>query len=315
MGDRRAVMVAEILPGVGHKGKREALTPHLKDGHLGRGLANGETGLSRVTKGREMKTLKTVRGTRARLRGQAGGAIFGGSEGRVATWRLIVVTLIAGVMVFAFSQFAYAQTTGFSVVIPLDTVVRSPWDSNILLATEPVPDQFAGQTCGVSGISHNQDSVHPDNDLFIRSGTSEVVLQNVEDNPGGFVEGAGTLVLDSEVTVTLHMGPEGVFSAGLDVVIDCTQVTPTTIETTTTSTTLLTTTTSTSVPGVETTTTVADEVLGTVVTSSTLGDEVGDLDELPFTGPHDGAWLFIGGSLLALGGILVVGARRRQEDQ
>jgi LPXTG-motif cell wall-anchored protein len=293
---------------VGHKGKREALTPHLKDGHLGRGLANGETGLSRVTKGREMKTLKTVRGTRARLRGRAGGAILGGSEDRVATWRLIVVTLIAGVMVFAFSQFANAQTTGFSVVIPLDTVVYIPWDSSRLLATEPVPEEFAGHTCGVSGISHNQDSVHPDNDLIIRSGGSEVILENVEDEPGETVHGAGTLVLGSELTVTLHMGPDAIFSAGIDVVIDCTQVTPTTIETTTTSTTLLTTTT-----GVETTTTVEDEVLGTVVTSTTLGGVV--LDELPFTGPHDGAWLFIGGSLLALGGILVVGARRRQEDQ
>ena len=67
--------------------------------------------------------------------------------------------------------------------------------------------------------------MHPDNDLIIRSGTSEVVLQNVEDVPGGSVEAAGTLVLGPEVTVTLHMGPDAVFSAGLDVVIDCTQVT------------------------------------------------------------------------------------------
>jgi LPXTG-motif cell wall-anchored protein len=260
-----------------------------------------------------MKTFKAapgVRGTKARFRGRAGGAIVGGSEDRVATWRLIVVALIAGVMVFAFSQFAYAQTTGFSVVIPLDTVVYIPWYSTRLLATEPVPEEFAGHSCGVSGISRNQDSVHPDNDLIIGSGASEVILENVEDEPGETLHAAGTLVLGTQVTVTLRMGPDAIFSAGIDVVVDCTEVTPTTIETTTTSTTLLTTTT-----GVETTTTVEDEVLGTVVTSSTLADEVGDLDELPFTGPHDGAWLFIGGSLLALGGILVVGARRRQEDQ
>ena len=41
-----------------------------------------------------------------------------------------------------------------------------------------------------------------------------------------------------------------------------------------------------------------DEVLGTVITSTTVGDQVSDLEELPFTGPHDGALLFIGGSLL-----------------
>ena len=267
-----------------------------------------------------MKTLKTtpgVRGTRARSRGRAGDAILGGSDGRVATWRLIVVTLIAGVMVFAFSQFAYAQTTGFAVMIPLDTVVYIPWDSNRLLATEPVPEQFAGQSCVVSGISRNQDSVHPDNDLIVQSGASEVILENVEDEPGETLHAAGSLTLGSEVTVTLHMGPDAVFSAGIDVIIDCSQVTPTTIETTTTSTTLATTTTgptSTSVPGGETTTTAEDEVLGTVITSPPADDEVGDLEELPFTGPHDGALLFLGGSLLALGGILVVSTRRRQED-
>lgn len=314
-------MVTATLPGWVTRGKREALTPRPEDGHLGRGLANGETGLSRVTKGREMKTLMTVpgvRGTKAPLRGRAGGAILESSEGRVATWRLLVVALIVGVMVFAFSQFAYAQTTGFSVLIPLDTVVYIPWDSNRLLATEPVPEQFAGQSCGVSGISRNQDSVHPDNDLIIGSGTSEVILENVEDEPGETLHAAGTLMLGSEVTVTLHMGPDAIFSAGIDVIIDCSQATTTTIEATTTSTTLATTTTaapSTSGPGGETTTTVEDDVLGTVITSPPVGDEAGDLEELPFTGPNDGAWLMIGGSLLALGGILVVGTRRRQEDR
>ena len=262
-----------------------------------------------------MKTFNAapgVRGTKARLRGRAGGTTLGGSEGRVAAWRLIAVTLIAGVLVFAFSPFANSQTAGFSVVIPLDTVVYIPWDSTQLLATEPVPEEFAGMSCGVSGISRNQDSVHPDNDLIIGSGASEVILENVEDEPGETLHAAGTLVLDTEVTVTLHMGPDAIFSAGIDVVIDCSQVTTTTIETTT-STTLSTTTTSTTVPGVESTTTVDDEVLGTVVTSSTV-IEGSDLEELPFTGPHDGIWLFIGGSLLTLGGILVVGARRRQED-
>jgi LPXTG-motif cell wall-anchored protein len=265
-----------------------------------------------------LETTPTVRGTRARLRERERDAILGGSDGRVVTWRLLVVTLIAGMMVFAFSQFAYAQTTGFSVTIPLDTVVYIPWDSNRLLATEPVPEQFAGQSCGVSGISRNQDSVHPDNDLIVRSGASEVILENVEDEPGETLHAAGTLTLDSDVTVTLHMGPDAIFSAGIDVIIDCSQVTPTTIETTTTTSTTLTTTTtgptSTSVPA-ETTTTAEDEVLGTVITSTTVGNQVGDLEELPFTGPNDGAWLFIGGSLLAVGGILVVGARRRQEDR
>jgi hypothetical protein len=317
-------MVAVILLGWVKRGTREALTPRPVGGHLGRGLASGETGPSqRAGRGWEtMKRLKATRGvsvTRVHRRRGSGGELENPAIS-VPTWRLSILALVTAVMIFvvAFSQFASAQTTGFSVMIPLDTVVYIPWDSNRLLATEPVPDQFAGQNCGVSGISRNQDSVHPDNDLIVRSGASEVTLENVEDEPGETLHAAGTLTLGSEVTVTLHMGPDAIFSAGIDVIIDCSQVTPTTIETTTTSTTLATTTTgpiSTSVPGGETTTTVEDEVLGTVITSTTVGDQVGDAEELPFTGPHDGALLFIGGSLLALGGILVVGARRRPEDQ
>jgi hypothetical protein len=47
-----------------------------------------------------------------------------------------------------------------------------------------------------------------------------------------------------------------------------------------------------------------------VVTTTTVDDEVEDLVVLPFTGPHDGALLFVVGSALALTGILLVGLRR-----
>ncbi|MGH8952564.1 MAG: LPXTG cell wall anchor domain-containing protein [Acidimicrobiia bacterium] len=222
-------------------------------------------------------------------------------------------------LVTAFAGLASAQTVdGFELTIPLDTVAYIPYDSHRVLATEPVPAQFAGQSCEVIGISHNQDSVHPDNDLWVESGTSMVILHNVEDEPGGTVEAAGTLVLGSEVTVTLHMGPDGIFSAGLDVVVDCAgQATTTTIAATTTSTIAATTTTTIAgttitAPPEVTTSTVADEVLGTVVTSSTVADEVEAVEVLPLTGSTDGGWLFLAGSLLALGGILVVGSRREE---
>jgi hypothetical protein len=222
-------------------------------------------------------------------------------------------------MVFALSLLAYAQTTGFSITIPLDTVVYIPWDSNRVLATEPVPEQFAGQSCAVSGISRNQDSVHPDNDLIVASGASQVILQNVEDEPGETLHAAGTLVLDSEVSVTLHMGPDAVFSAGIDVIIDCAQVTPTTIATTTTTAPAPTTSeavsTTVAPPTEETTTTVADEVLGTVITSTTVASEIGDLEELPFTGTVDDALVYVAGGLITLGVILVIASRREETDQ
>jgi hypothetical protein len=222
-------------------------------------------------------------------------------------------------MVFALSLMAYAQTNGFSITIPLDTVVYIPYDSNRVLATEPVPQQFAGQSCSVSGISRNQDSVHPDNDLIVASGASQVILQNVEDEPGETLHAAGTLVLDSEVSVTLHMGPDAVFSAGIDVIIDCAQVTPTTIAMTTTTAPAPTTSeavsTTVAPPTEETTTTVADEVLGTVITSTTVASEIGDLEELPFTGTVDDALVYVAGGLITLGVILVIASRREETDQ
>jgi hypothetical protein len=238
----------------------------------------------------------------------------------VASWRSIAVTLVAGGMVFAFSVLAYAQTTGFSITIPLDTVVYIPWDSNRVLATEPVPQEFAGQSCAVSGISRNQDSVHPDNDLIVASGASQVILENVEDEPGETLHAAGTLVLDSEVTVTLHMGPDAVFSAGIDVIIDCAQVSPTTttIATTTTApapTTSEVVSTTVAPPPEEPTTTVDDDVLGTVITSTSVATDVGDFEELPFTGPRNQALVFVAGGLLALGVILLVASRREETDQ
>ena len=255
------------------------------------------------------------------FRGEVGGHRHR-SGADVPGWRLKISALVLAVMalVLAFGQLASAQTNeGFSLTIPLETVVFAPWFSNELLATEPVPTQFAGQSCEVAAISHNQESVHPESDLFVRSGGSEVVLLGVEDEPGGVVEASGQLVLGSEITVTLRLGPDAVFSAGLDVVIDCAgQATTTTIAATTTSTTLAATTTTVPVdattitaPPEVTTSTVADEVLGTVVTT-TIADEVEDLEVLPLTGSADQGLLFLAGSLLALGGILVVGSRREE---
>jgi len=254
------------------------------------------------------------------FRGEVGGHRHR-SGADVPGWRLKISALVLAVMalVLAFGQLASAQTNeGFSLTIPLETVVFAPWFSNELLATEPVPTQFAGQSCEVAAISHNQESVHPESDLFVRSGGSEVVLLGVEDEPGGVVEASGQLVLGSEITVTLRLGPDAVFSAGLDVVIDCAgQATTTTIEATTTTLAATTTTsevgsTSVTAPPEETTTTVEDEVLGTVVTSTTVADEVEDLEVLPLTGSVDGAWAFLAGGLLALGGILLVGSRREE---
>lgn len=122
---------------------------------------------------------------------------------------------------------AVAQTT-YYIEIPIDTIVKSnapgilPED----LATVQVAPEFEGQECSVRSVGGNQESEHPNNDLIVRSGSSEVVIPDVEADPGATVEGTGTLTLGSSIAVFLRMGEDLVFSAGLTVVVDCTPPTP-----------------------------------------------------------------------------------------
>jgi hypothetical protein len=167
---------------------------------------------------------------------------------------------------------AVSAANGFEITIPVETVVRAPEGS--ITDFEPViqvPEEYQGQECSVVAHAQNQGSVHPDNDLLVTSGSSQVVIPDVEAEPGGSVEGEGTLVLGSTIVVSLRMGPDGVFSAGIDVVIDClpngTTTTTTEVTTTTTPATTTTTveeTTTTTVPAA-TSTTIPDQVLALVL--------------------------------------------------
>jgi LPXTG-motif cell wall-anchored protein len=223
-------------------------------------------------------------------------------------------------MTIGFARSAAAVAVDeFNIFIPIDTVVFAPEGSTTVLATVPVGEEFAGQVCSVATRAENQESVHPGNDLIVESGSSLVTLEDVEGTAGGVVVGEGELELGSEIVVSLIMGRDEVFSAGFELGVVCAL----SEETTTTTTTIAATTTtmngevgSTSVtlPPEETTSTVEDSVGGTVITTTTVGDEVEDLEVLPFTGSHDAAWLFLLGSALALAGILVVGSKREDTE-
>lgn len=110
---------------------------------------------------------------------------------------------------------------GYLVDIPIDTVETGDEDSVIPLTTVSVPAEFQGQDC-TAVSSGNNSSIHPGNDLLVRSGGTEVVLPDVEAVAGPWVvNGVGTLVLGSEISVLLEMGPDEFFSAGLVVTVDC----------------------------------------------------------------------------------------------
>lgn len=159
-----------------------------------------------------------------------------------------------------------------SIDIPLPTVVQGEPGSEHLLATEEVPGDLVGSSCDVSSRAENQSSVHPGNDLIVASGGQQLTLADVEREPGAVTSAEGLLVLGEQVTVTLEMGPDGVFSAGMNLELRCLAATTTTTEAETTTTAGETTTTTeagTTTTEGEATTSTTSEVEGETTTSTT----------------------------------------------
>jgi hypothetical protein len=131
------------------------------------------------------------------------------------------VWLVVALMVSSFALVAQADHE-FEVVVPIDKVVKKPEGSIIQLTTPlSVPADAQGQECDVTAQAQNQGSVHPGNDIIVESGSSQVVVPDVEAVAGGTVDGDGTLVLGTSIIVSVRMGPDEVFSAGFNLHIEC----------------------------------------------------------------------------------------------
>lgn len=243
---------------------------------------------------------------------------------------------LALVLAFSLSGIAAADTE-LEINIPIDTVLRDIEAGTVVLLTDPpveVASDLVGQECTVVARSENQSSVHPGNDLLVETGDSDVLIQDVEAVPGATVNASRTVVMGSEIAVSLIMGPDEVFSAGITVLVDCAPgATTTTAAPTTTSdvsetsvtttdgssTTTLEPTTTTQPPGNETTTT--EEISGGEVTTTTseqdddltttssIEDEVLGTEVLPFTGPVSDRLSQIALVLVALGALFLAAAR------
>ena len=253
--------------------------------------------------------------------------------------------MAVGVLAATASMPLGASAQDVVVDVELTTVVRGPEGSEHLLASQDVPAASRGRACSVRAVSHNQHSAHPGNDLVVASHGPAVVLRDVERAPFAVTVATGSLLLGPEVSVTLVMGPDEVFSAGIVVELRCQPVettTTTTPETSTTDTTVQATTTSTAgtsttdaptttVPGEtsttgpsETTTTSMGDTTTTSGQTSTTGGSTSTStppqatstvsttpSTLPFTGvERNGAALAL--TALAVGAAVVMLARRRR---
>jgi hypothetical protein len=141
--------------------------------------------------------------------------------------RILIPIIAAGIALTATSV-AVAQTAS------VDTVVRGPAGSTQSVTTIQVDRQDQGHTCTLTVTSRNQESVHVGNVLNVSTGGELVLaLPHFEDIAFDRQGTSGTVTLGPTIDVTVTLGADGVSSAGVDVVTDCTP--PVTTSSTTTS--------------------------------------------------------------------------------
>jgi hypothetical protein len=201
---------------------------------------------------------------------------------------------------FALAPAVLAVHGNFEISIPITTIVFAPADSETVLASVDVDGELLGELCAVSAAAENPDSVHPDNNLVVSSGRTAVLLPDVESQSSGKVTANGILELGPHITVTLEMGPDEIFSAGITVAVECgPDAVPPPVTTTTIPDEVL--------PTVVTTTSVPDEVLPTVVTTTLPGEALPST--LPFTGAGTGNLTLIALTLTGAGILFLVVSR------
>jgi LPXTG-motif cell wall-anchored protein len=205
-----------------------------------------------------------------------------------------------GVMAFAVAAMGFVSVPAWAqeqtvFEVPLDTVVRGAPGSEHLLATEQVAPEDQGRECSVVVEGLNNESTHPNTDVLVRSGGSEVVALDVERAPDVRTEADGTIVLGTEISAFVRLGSDGVFSGGLVVTVECAQP-----PTTTTTTEKPTTTT------VSTTTTVPEQP---TTSESPTTTSPAAAPTLPKTGGDSDGLLVAAGISLLIGGAALVGAK------
>jgi len=126
----------------------------------------------------------------------------------------VVVPAVTPVSVYAASD---QSTQNSNIEIPIETVKRGEAGSRSTLTTTSV----ANGEYTVSVTARNQSSVHPDSNLYVKSGDSVVKVADVEREANSEMTGDGTLVVENgTVEVELELGPDKVFSGGLTVVLE-----------------------------------------------------------------------------------------------
>jgi len=219
---------------------------------------------------------------------------------------VILVMALVGFLLFPTA--AMGATT---IEVPIDSDARGPNDSVHLLATIVVEANLVGAQCTAFVDTQNQTSVHPDSDIIVDSGGTQVVVLDVERESFGVIHGQGTLTLGDTVTVSVRLGEDGRFSGGLTLTIDCESPPATTVPPDVSATTAETTS---STQATTSTTEVSPTVSGIVVTGPSNPQVGGTASTLPFTGMTNASLAVTGAGMVALG-VLLATLSRRGDDR
>ena len=123
---------------------------------------------------------------------------------------------------------AWAQTN--DIEIHFSGNLFEPPGSITEIYNEAVDPSLVGQTCSGFAQTENNASVWLNNDLIIASGGTSTEILNYEAAAELTTFTSGTLTLGDRLTISVHMGPGGVSSEGLLVVLNCSQPEPPTTE-------------------------------------------------------------------------------------
>jgi len=134
--------------------------------------------------------------------------------------KIRVAVMVVLAMMLAFTSPAGAQDDSFTIV--LEGIITGQAEGDIVeVANQAVAAELVGATCTVTGATENNGSVHPGNNLIVTTGGTTANLPGVEEVPGQVVNGSGSLVLGTDVVVSLEFGPNGNTSGGVTLTFDC----------------------------------------------------------------------------------------------
>lgn len=118
------------------------------------------------------------------------------------------------------------QTVKKTISIPVSKVIDGESGKIYELATK---SSVANGEYRVKVVATNQSSVHPNSDIIVRSGVSQVVVEDVEKEAFKSKDAKDVLnVIDESVTVYVQLGKDKKYSGGVEVVLE--QVAPAAVE-------------------------------------------------------------------------------------